>query len=194
MRVALPIRMLRRCLCASAFCLLGSCAYIAASAWYFQRTADAAFTAQVETAPLPLINAKAVRTSAPPGVVGRLAIPRLGLSVMVLEGTSAATLRRAAGHIAGTALPGDRGNTAISAHRDTFFRPLRGIRPRDSISLKTSAGDFRYRVVSISIVEPGDTGVLASADTQVLTLVTCYPFTFIGPAPERFVVRAERIL
>jgi len=82
----------------------------------------------------------------------------------------------------------------ISAHRDTFFRPLRNIRQNDTIMLTTPARAYRYRVVSTQIVRPDDTGVLKSSDDeQVLTLVTCYPFYFIGPAPNRFIVRATRI-
>ena len=119
---------------------------------------------------------------------------RLGLSVIVLEGTSAATLRRAAGHITGTAVPGEPGNVGISGHRDTFFYPLRDVRTADVVTVTTRAGAFRYRVVSVTVVQPDDTGVLDADQKQVLTLVTCYPFTFIGSAPERFIVRAERFI
>src|SRR4029077_8680332 len=114
-------------------------------------------------------------------------IGRLGLSVMVIEGTGAKALRRAAGHIAGTALPGQPGNIGISAHRDTFFRPLRNIRQDDIITLTTMGGEYRYRVVSTRVVNPSGVEVLGPSQTEVLTLVTCYPFYFVGSAPQRFI-------
>ncbi len=127
------------------------------------------------------------------GLIGRMDIERLGVSVMVMEGTGESTLRRAAGHIAGTALPGEAGNVGIAGHRDTFFRPLRNIRRNDMIALTTLGGAYTYRVVSSKVVRPSDVGVLAPGTGEVLTLVTCYPFYFIGSAPERFIVRAERV-
>lgn len=128
------------------------------------------------------------------GFVGRLDIPRLEVSVAVIEGSTAEVLGHAAGHIEGTALPGQPGNVGISAHRDTFFRPLRNIRRDDIITLTTTSGAWRYRVVSTRIVLPTNVGVLDAGTTQTLTLVTCYPFWFVGPAPNRFIVRAERVL
>ena len=118
-------------------------------------------------------------------LVGRIDIPRLGVSVMVIEGTNNTTLRRAVGHIPGTSLPGKPGNVGISGHRDTFFRPLRNIRQNDIITLTTRLGEYRYRVVSTKIVSPGDVAVLDSSANEVLTLVTCYPFYFIGFAPKQ---------
>ena len=128
------------------------------------------------------------------GLIGRLEIIRLALSVIVIEGTGATTLRRAAGHIAGTALPGEPGNVGISGHRDTFFRPLRNIREDDIITITTLLGEYRYRVVSTTIVGPSDVGVLEPGEGEFLTLVTCYPFYFVGSAPDRFIVRAERVI
>jgi sortase A len=125
-------------------------------------------------------------------VVGRLAIPRLGLSVIVVEGVQARDLEKAAGHIPGTALPGEPGNVGIAAHRDTFFRPLRAIRPNDAITLSTFAGSYRYRVVSTEVVFPSDIHVLDPTGQDALTLVTCFPFNYIGAAPKRFIVRADR--
>ncbi len=127
------------------------------------------------------------------GLIGRIEISRLGLSAIVMEGTGHKTLRRAAGHITGTALPGQPGNVGISGHRDTFFRPLRNIRQSDMITLTTLSGEYRYRVVSTKVVGPDDLWVLASSPNEMLTLVTCYPFYFVGPAPYRFIVRAERV-
>jgi sortase A len=94
----------------------------------------------------------------------------------------------------GTALPGAAGNVGISAHRDSFFRPLRDVRRDDIIVFTTLAGKFRYRVVSTRIVLPTEVSVLNPSSKEVLTLVTCYPFFFIGPAPDRFIVRAERVI
>ena len=124
-------------------------------------------------------------------LIGRVDIDRLGVSVPIIEGDDAAELEHAAGHVNGTALPGEKGNVAIAAHRDTFFRPLRNIRKGDVIRLTAPGGVYRYRVDSTEIVKPDDVGVLNSDGTRELTLVTCYPFYFIGSAPKRFIVRAE---
>jgi sortase A len=115
------------------------------------------------------------------------------MSTMVVEGAGNRDLKRAAGHIPGTAFPGTGGNTGIAAHRDTFFRPLRFIRIADSISVTTPQGTFAYRVVSTQIVKPDQIQVLYPTQAEALTLVTCYPFNFVGPAPRRFIVRAERV-
>lgn len=123
--------------------------------------------------------------------LGRIEIGSIGLAAMIMEGTDATTLRRAAGHIPGTSLPGQPGNVAIAGHRDTIFRALRHIRQNDEITLLTLAGSYRYRVTSIKVVEPDDTAVLNNSGTATLTLVTCYPFHFVGPAPQRFIVRAR---
>lgn len=126
-------------------------------------------------------------------VLGRMDIPRLGMSIAILQGTSSRTLRLGAGHIEGTPLPGEAGNTGIAGHRDTFFRSLKDIRRNDEIQLQTATGLFRYEVDWIKVVEPDDTAVLQPSTVEsTLTLVTCYPFYFLGPAPERFVVRAHK--
>jgi len=130
----------------------------------------------------------------PDGLIGRIKIARLGISVVVVEGTGKRTLRRAAGHIEGTALPGQPGNVAISAHRDTFFRPLRNVKLNDIVALTTPNGEYRYRVISTKVVKPSDVSVLNSDGNEILTLITCYPFYFVGAAPDRFIVRAERVL
>jgi sortase A len=127
------------------------------------------------------------------GLIGRLEIPRLRLAVIVEEGIDKGTLRRAAGHVPGTALPGEPGNVVVAAHRDTLFRPLKDIRPRDQVRFVTPDGAFEYEVLKIEIVKPSRTDVLASGPEGEATLITCYPFGFVGPAPERFVVRAARI-
>ena len=101
-------------------------------------------------------------------------------------------LRLGAGHIGGTPLPGEAGNSAIAGHRDTFFRGLKDIRTSDEIQFQTATGQSRYQVDWAKVVEPNDTSVLAPSTQSELTLVTCYPFYYVGPAPNRFVVRAHR--
>jgi sortase A len=125
---------------------------------------------------------------------GRIEINSIGLSAMILEGVDSQTLRRGVGHIPGTANPGEPGNVALAGHRDTFFRALRNIRKDDEITLETLGGSYRYRVDSIQVVTPDDTEALNSSGEAILTLVTCYPFSFVGPAPKRYIVRAHKIL
>ncbi len=126
-------------------------------------------------------------------LLGEIEIPRIGLSSIILEGTEPGTLRRAVGHIPGTALPGQSGNLCIAGHRDTFFRPLRRVKAGDEVVVKTPTGTVLYRVKSAQVVRPEDAQVLDNTLVDVVTLVTCYPFHFIGTAPKRFVVRAVRI-
>jgi sortase A len=125
--------------------------------------------------------------------VGRLVGPSVGLSVTVLEGSDTATLARGAGHIPDTAYPGDRGNVGIAGHRDTSFRPLRRLRAGDSLELTTASRVYRYRVARTFVVNPEDVSVLDPRDHETLTLVTCYPFAFIGDAPQRFIVQADLV-
>jgi sortase A len=124
----------------------------------------------------------------------KLVIARLRLTAMVEEGVGENTLRHAAGHIPRTALPGQPGNVGVAAHRDTLFRKLKGIRKHDRIVLSTLTRDYDYEVTATAIVRPNDVSVLAPArDEKTLTLVTCYPFYFIGTAPKRFIVHARQI-
>ena len=126
-------------------------------------------------------------------IVGRLSIPRLHVRVMVREGDDEETLHLAAGHIPSTVLPGDNGNFAVAAHRDSFFRPLRNIKPYDRILVSTLDGDYEYQVTSTEIVSPKDVDVLKASVSHELTLVTCYPFFYIGSAPNRFIVHATQV-
>jgi sortase A len=140
---------------------------------------------------------QATEAPAPPkleegALVGRLEIPRVGVSSIVLEGVASRTLRRGIGHIPGTGLPFQNGNVGLAGHRDSFFRALQDIREDDLITLKTLEGTYEYRVEWSKIVQPADTQVLAATGEPVLTLVTCYPFYYVGSAPERFIVRARR--
>jgi sortase A len=126
-------------------------------------------------------------------VIGEIQVPRLGISAMVVQGDSAANLRRAVGHLSKSALPGEWGNVALAGHRDTFFRPLRDIRLGDEIRFQTPERSFKYRVESIEVVAPTDIRVLESATGHELTLLTCFPFHYVGPAPKRLVVRAQEV-
>ena len=121
-----------------------------------------------------------------------LRIPKVGLEVPVLRGTDGRTLDRAVGHIEGTTEPGKDGNSGIAGHRDSFFRGLKDIAPGDTIELDTVEGTDVYRVERTWVVTPQNVSVLAPTSMRALTLVTCYPFYFSGPAPERFIVRAVR--
>ena len=191
---------LQRVLFAGAAAMLAWCGFVVSDSWVFQkqerrqlerRLSDAEIVGAHQTAaPISLKPSPPLATG---DLVGRLEISRLGLSAIVMEGVGRTTLRRAIGHIPGTALPGQPGNVGISGHRDSFFRPLRNIRQDDTITVTTPLGEYRYRVVSTRIVSPHDVGVLDPGETEMLTLVTCYPFYFVGSAPDRFIVRAERI-
>ena len=194
------LQWLQRTLFASAGILLGYCVFVLADAWSFQNDQQQQFSRLLETRRGEVLEvvspANATPTVLPAparGLVGRLEISRLGVSEMVMEGTSEAVLRRAVGHIPGTGLPGKPGNVGLSGHRDTFFRPLKNIREHDIITLTTLRGKYRYRVVSTKVVAPDDVAVLKATGEESLTLVTCYPFTFVGSAPDRFIVRAKRV-
>lgn len=125
--------------------------------------------------------------------VARLEAPSIGLRATVIEGSTDAMLARAAGHIEHTAFPGEPGNVGIAGHRDTTFRPVRDLERGALLRLTTSAGVFDYRVDRTFIVDPEDVYVLDPTDVPSLTLVTCYPFTFIGHAPKRYIVRATMV-
>jgi sortase A len=206
-------RWLERTLFLVAFLCLGSYAYVAVHARIVQHEASEqldASLAQAEqqkvlpgdpgspdgsgqptTQPEAGAPPPALRTG---DVVGRLEVPRVGVSVMVLEGDDDGTLSQAAGHIPDTDLPGaPDGNVGIAGHRDTFFRPLKDVRKGDEIVLTTEHGAYRYTVESTRIVKPEDVDVLNPLDHPVLTLVTCYPFYYVGHAPNRFIVQAREI-
>lgn len=127
------------------------------------------------------------------GTLGRIEIPRLRITAIVAEGSDAKTLKRAVGHIPSTALPGNPGNCALAGHRDTFLRGLGGVRVSDLIRIVTLAGTYTYQVEWSVVVEPRRVDVLDSTATRSLTLVTCYPFVYVGHAPRRFVVRARQV-
>ena len=139
-------------------------------------------------------NSPAQVLSLPPaGPLGRIEIASIGLKAMIQEGTGRLTLQRGVGHIVGTSLLGASGNIGLAGHRDTFFRQLRNIHEGAEITLTTLTGSFLYRVDQISIVEPEDSQVLRDSGENLLTLVTCYPFSYVGPSPKRFIVRAHQV-
>jgi sortase A len=122
-----------------------------------------------------------------------LNIPSVDLEVPVLEGVDELTMNRGAGHIPGTALPGEPGNVGIAGHRDGFFRVLKDVHLGDVIEVERTDATDRYVVEAIDIVSPSDTSDLQSTTASTLTLVTCYPFHFVGSAPQRYVVRAALV-
>jgi len=191
-----------RALFVCAILLLGYCGFVLADSWVFQGRESSDLDRQLRDQRVasdstlrsePSASRKGAPGAATHGLIGRIEIPRLLLSVVVVEGIGSATLRRVVGHIPGTALPGQPGNVGLAGHRDTLFRPLKDLRVNDEIQFTTPRGDFRYEVESLRIVDPDDTGVLAASGENVLTLVTCYPFYYIGPAPKRWIVRARQV-
>jgi len=133
---------------------------------------------------------------APGAWLGRMDMPTLHLQATVLEGSDDGTLSRGAGHIEDTSLPDNvvsGSNIGIAGHRDTIFRPLRNVHQGDPLTLTTARGSYHYRVVKTTIVGPDDVYVLDPTPRPTVTLVTCYPFEFIGHAPRRFIVQAELV-
>jgi sortase A len=126
--------------------------------------------------------------------IARLTIPRLHVQLYVVEGDGARELQRGPGHLSGTALPGAAGNCVIAGHRDTHFRVLREIRKGDDVILQTESGQYLYRVKHTGVVSPENTAALQPTSNAVVNLITCYPFSYVGPAPKRFVVQAQLAL
>ncbi len=159
--------------------------YIIADAEAYQAVALRKFSHSVPPAEphLPIIGE----------VIGEIEIPTVAIKAVILHGDSPEILRRGVGHLPETPLPGEWGNVALAGHRDTFFRSLHQIRTGDVIVLRTIGGAFQYRVESIRVVSPTDIGVLASSSRSELTLVTCFPFDYVGAAPNRFIVRAFEV-
>jgi len=125
--------------------------------------------------------------------VGKLELPTLALTALVVDGVDAKTLSRAVGRIPSSSRPGEAGDVALAGHRDADFRSLGKLERGDPVILRTAYGEFHYEVESIRIVAPLRIDVLAPAAYPTLTLVTCYPFHYVGPAPLRYVVRAREV-
>jgi sortase A len=184
---------LERILLVVALVCLGYYTYVSAETYLYQAYENRELNAILASAPART-GASAAATRVRPAngeIIGRVEIPRLDVSVVVRAGSDARTLQLAVGHIPGTALPGEAGNVGLAGHRDTFFRRLKDIRPDDEIHVETPSGTFIYRVERTVVVEPQDVWVLDQTDSSLLTLVTCYPFTYVGSAPQRFIVRAS---
>jgi sortase A len=192
------MRWIEYCLWLAGCGALGYCLFAIGSALIFQAHADRMFdelraaaspvearphAARMATAPNPPLRAGHA-------ALGRLEIARIGISAMVLDGTDAATLRIGVGHIPDTPEPGLGGNTVVAGHRDTFFRALRRIQTGDSIAFDTLRGSRIYRVSSVEVVDPSDLAILQPHHKPELTLITCYPFSYLGHAPKRFIVHA----
>jgi sortase A len=199
-RLARRWQWLERLLFVVGFALLGYYGYVTLEARLYQAFENRELDAILASAPrhagestATAADGRVSKRREPPlpgSVIGRIEIPRLGVSTVIRAGSDAKTLRLAVGHIPGTALPGDDGNIGLAGHRDTFFRRLRDIAPDDEIRVVTPEGTYRFRVQRTNVVWPRDTWVLDDAGEPVLTLVTCYPFTYVGSAPQRFIVRA----
>ena len=195
------LRILERVLLIIGIVCLGYFGYVSAESALYQayetRELDAILASVPEAPPpatAPVDHAAPPRAQPAAGsLLGRLEIPRLQVSAIVRAGSDARTLRLAIGHIGGTALPGERGNVGLAAHRDTFFRRLGDIRVDDQVRFVTPDGTFTYRVEGTRIVDPQDVWVLDQTSDPALTLITCYPFRYIGSAPQRFIVRAQLV-
>ena len=195
------LRWLERLLLVVGLASLGYYTYVSAETALYQayetRELEAILAGVPEPAPSPAktesVAKTRVRRAAPPrgSTIGRIEIPRLGVVAIVRAGSDARTLRLAVGHIPGTALPGEGGNIGLAAHRDTFFRRLGDIREGDDVRVVTPEGTFNYRVEGTKVVNPSDVWVLDPTEQPALTLVTCYPFRYVGSAPQRFIVRAH---
>jgi sortase A len=167
---------------------LGYAGYTAMDRYWFQGVE----TAKFESASAPVeVRALEPAAIAEGGVIGEVEAPRLGLKAIVVQGDSEKLLQRAVGHLTETAMPGEGGNVALAGHRDGLFRPLRNVRPGDVIIFKTPEREFQYEVEWTAVVAPTAVGVLQPTSQPALTLVTCFPFYYVGAAPERFVVRAR---
>jgi sortase A len=175
----------------AAYVIVGASLYQSAERKRFDRARqDAAAVSAVASGTTPPAVAAPVPTDG--ASIGEIQIPRLGLRVMIVQGESEPILQHGVGHLSDTALPGEVGNVVLAGHRDTFFRPLSGVRVGDSIALRTWDGEFEYVVESMSVVAPSAIEVLEPTGGRTLTLITCYPFSYIGAAPNRFIVRARQ--
>ena len=163
----------------------------------FHQTAPLAPSLTVTQTVLPADSgdAKAFTAPAPAAgvLLGRLEASSVKLATAVLEGSDDATLSRGSGHIEDTPFPGQPGNVGIAGHRDTSFRALRNIHIGDALDYTTADRRYHYRISKTWIVGPDDVYVLDPTPQPALTLVTCYPFEYVGHAPRRFIVRAELV-
>jgi len=187
------VRGIQRLLFAAGFVILGYCL----TAWIDSRLRQTEGNRELDR----VLSARNNEVVAPPpkinipdgGLIGRVEIPKLHLSVVVFQGADSSVLGHGVGHVEGTALPGQPGNVVLAAHRDTFFRGLRNIQKGDMVMVTTESGPRSYEVDSTEVVKPTEVSVLAPTVKPTLTLITCYPFYYVGHAPKRFIVRATEM-
>ena len=184
------LRAASRALLVAGIMALSYAGYAVMDRYWFQSAETAKF--EIVRTPAKLLPAAPVLITEG-GVIGEIEVPRLGLKAIVVQGDSEKLLRRAVGHLTETAMPGETGNVALAGHRDGLFRPLRNILPGDTITLKTPDREFQYQVEWTAILPPTAVRVLQPTVEPALTLVTCFPFYYVGAAPERFIVRARKI-
>ena len=158
--------------------------------WLERRSVQSRYLGAIEQ---PIISSEVFRPGAVESFIGKIEIPRLGVSAAVLEGVDDRTLRNAVGHVPGSAVPGKSGRVTLAGHRDTFFRGLKHVRISDRIRVTAQRVEYEYKVTSTQVVSPERVDVIAATSEPRLTLVTCYPFSYIGRAPLRFIVHAEPV-
>jgi sortase A len=170
------------------------CGWVLAKEKSFQNEQSGVLERELSPSPSIQLASSVVPSAAvAPNLIGRLEIPRVKLSAMVVEGDDEGTLNVAVGHLPDTPFPWQSGNSALAGHRDTFFRPLKDVHVGDEIVLTSLHGELHYRVDRTVIVDPQDLSVLKPSSKPTLTLVTCFPFFYVGHAPRRFVVQASRL-
>ena len=184
---------LERALIAIGVCLAVWCAKVLVEARYTQSLPPLKVTMSVPDEAKAVTPAPARPPIATGTVLAKLEIPALRISTTVLEGSDDDTLRKGSGHIEETPLPGEPGNVGIAGHRDTVFRPLKRVKAGDTLNVTTADRVYHYTIRKTFIVDPKDVYVLDPTDHPTLTLVTCYPFEYIGHAPHRFIVQADLI-
>jgi len=194
-RISLVLRVIQRVTLAAGLSLLLWPSFVMAESLWVQWVGGwqlkVASRELPETIVAPKVGASPSRSSVRRGsVLGQFEVPRLNLSYVLLEGTDNRTLDKSIGHVEGTGLPGDSGNISIAGHRNTHFRKLEWIRRGDEIVITSQHGHYRYRVEWMRLFRPDDIGVLDAAHGPAVTLITCFPFEYVGSAPLRYIVRA----
>lgn len=176
-------------------CLM-RCGWLVAREESFQQEQSWVFERDLSVRPSPSVRPMSHALSGGtvvPSLIGRLEIARVKLSAMVVEGHDEDTLNVAVGHLPDTPFPWQSGNSTLAGHLDTFFRPLKDVRVGDEIVLTSLHGELHYRVEKTVIVDRQDPSVLKPSTRPMLTLVTCFPFFYVGHAPRRFIVQARRL-
>jgi LPXTG-site transpeptidase (sortase) family protein len=195
------VAMFERCLWLAAIGFLGTALWMKSDSLFYQFRADRELDAAIRSLGAesasktsPASDAPAVRVQLAPGTpLARLTVPRLDVGVVVAEGIDDRVLQRALGHVPTSARPGEAGNVALAGHRDTHFRFLEQLRVGDEMILESVSGRDVYRVEWAVVVEPHQVELVEESGYAALTLVTCYPFRYVGNAPYRYVIRARKV-